>query len=65
MSATYDYYVARAEECVRDARATALPNVRERCLRSEAVWRDLAGRQLRGDVLRDDREAAKVAALTA
>ncbi len=65
MSAAYDLYVSRAEECARDAGATMLPNVRERCLRSEAVWRDLASRQLRGDALRDSRDMLKAAVLCA
>jgi hypothetical protein len=65
MSAAYDFYVTRAEDCARDAGATGLPNVRDRCLRSEAVWRDLASRQLRGDALRDSRDAMKAAALCA
>ncbi len=40
-------------------------NVRERCLRSEAVWRDLASRQLRGNALLDSRDMLKAAALCA
>lgn len=44
MSATVDFYLARAAENALAAEATDLSNVRERCLRSEAVWRVLAER---------------------
>lgn len=44
MSATVDFYLARAAENARAAEETDLANVRERCLRSEAVWRTLADR---------------------
>ncbi|MGD9809772.1 MAG: hypothetical protein AB7U35_00375 [Sphingobium sp.] len=45
MSATVDFYLARATENARAADETDLANVRERCLRSETVWRDMAARQ--------------------
>ena len=44
MSATVDFYLARATENALAAKETDLANVRERCLRSEAVWRALADR---------------------
>lgn len=44
MSATVEFYLARAEESALAARQTDLENVRERCLRSEAVWRAMAVR---------------------
>ena len=44
MSATVDFYLARAAENALAAQETDLANVRERCLRSEAVWRALADR---------------------
>lgn len=40
-----DYYLAQAAECALEAERTQLANVRERFLRSEAVWRTMAERQ--------------------
>lgn len=45
MSATVDFYLARAEESALAAKQTDLANVRERSLRAEAVWRAMADRQ--------------------
>ena len=59
MSATSDFYLARAEESARDAASTTLLNVRERALRSEAAWRSMAERLQRGEVMRDALAAAK------
>ncbi len=39
-----EYYRARAAEARAEAEAAALPRVRERCLRSEAVWLEMAER---------------------
>ncbi len=61
MSATSDFYLARAAECARDAEATALDNVRERCLRSQAAWLAMAARLQRGERLRDEVAAEKAA----
>lgn len=47
MSATADFYLARAAESAQAAAATDLVNVRERCLRSEAAWRNMADRLIR------------------
>jgi hypothetical protein len=44
MSITRDFYLARAEDCARDAGLATLTNVRERCLRAEAAWRSMADR---------------------
>ncbi len=62
MSATSDFYLARAEESARDAASTTLANVRERALRSEAAWRSMAERLQRGEVMRDTLAAAKAGA---
>lgn len=62
MSATSDFYLARAEESARDAANTTLGNVRERALRSEAAWRSMAERLQRGEVMRDTLAAAKAGA---
>ncbi|WP_157215870.1 hypothetical protein [Flavisphingomonas formosensis] len=52
MSATSDFYLARAEESARAARETQLVNVRERCLRAEAAWQAMADRLLRSEAER-------------
>ena len=46
MSATTDFYLARADENAKAASETNLINVRARCLRAEAVWRQMADRLL-------------------
>lgn len=61
MSATRDFYLARADESASDAQAAVLDNVRERCLRSEAAWRAMADRLTRNEMLRDKADAAKAA----
>jgi len=45
VSATAEFYLARAAQDAQAAEQTDLANVRERCLRSEAVWRNMAARQ--------------------
>ena len=57
MSNTSDFYLARADECARDAESAQLDNVRERHLRSEQAWRALAEQLLFADRLRKAREA--------
>ena len=64
MSATSDFYFARAEESARDAGASELDNVRDRCLRSEAAWRAMAEKMLKNEERRDQLAAAKAAADT-
>lgn len=49
MTSTNAFYLARADECAREARTTQLENVRERHLRSEAAWRSMAARLLHGE----------------
>lgn len=60
----HDFYLARAAEAKRDADAATLDNVRDRCLRSEAAWADMAARAERGDRMRAKLEAEKQAAST-
>ena len=62
MSATSDFYLARADECARDAEQAVLANVRDRCLRSEVAWRAMADRLISNEAARD-RNAAEKAAL--
>ena len=53
--------LARAAEDARNAQETDLPNVRERYLQSEAVWRAMAERDLNTAKGRKEREAEKPA----
>ncbi|KUO54356.1 MAG: hypothetical protein APF78_06840 [Sphingomonadales bacterium BRH_c3] len=46
MALTYDFLIARAEEAATHADKATLDNVRRMALRSEAAWRDMAGRAL-------------------
>ncbi len=68
MSQTYEFYEARAEEAAEEARKASLQNVKERALRSEAAWRQMAERVLRtaeerkiADEARAERRAAEQA----
>lgn len=61
MSATSDFYLARAEQSATDAAATNLVNVRDRCLRAEEAWRQMAERLIRGE--EDRTRAAAVKAM--
>ena len=44
MSQDADFYLARADEDAAVAASATLDNVRDRALRSEAAWRDMADR---------------------
>jgi hypothetical protein len=59
MSLTSDFYLARADECRREAEATSLANVRDRCLRSREAWLSMAHRLQRGEAMRDQAAAEK------
>jgi len=59
MSVTSEFYLARAAECAREAEATVLANVRERCLRSQEAWLTMANRLRKGEALRDEAAAEK------
>jgi hypothetical protein len=59
MSTTSEFYLARAAECAREAEATVLANVKERCLRSREAWLSMADRVLKGEHLRDQVAAEK------
>ena len=61
MSSMKEFYLTRAAEARRDAEAATLQNVRDRCLRAEAAWADMADRATRTDKLRVQAEAAKAA----
>jgi hypothetical protein len=53
MSAQHDFYLARVAEARAAARAATLDNVRERWLRSQATWADMAARNRRCEKARD------------
>ena len=55
-------YLARAAEARADADSAKLDNVRDRCLRSEAAWSEMAARAERTEKMRKTLEAAKLAA---
>lgn len=59
MSTTSEFYLARADENKRDADNATLDNVRDRCRRSEAAWRLMHDRVIRGEAMRDTLAAAK------
>lgn len=62
MSQQHDFYLARAAEAKRDAAAATLANVRERCLRAEAAWMEMATRAARCETMRAKTVAEKAAA---
>lgn len=72
MSQSYEFYFARAEEAAKEAANATLENVRERALRSESAWREMAERALymqteREKTLKEkeERRAAEAAAAAA
>jgi hypothetical protein len=54
-------FLARAAEARKDADAALLDNVRDRCLRSEAAWSEMAARAERTEKMRAARDAEKAA----
>lgn len=58
---TVDFYLARAAESAAAAQAATLGNVRDRNLRAEAAWRDMAERSLRTERQRAQAIADKAA----
>lgn len=62
MSATRDFYLARAADSARAAAEATLDNVRDRCRRSEAAWRSMADRIGRSEKLRDGAAAQRALA---
>ena len=57
-----EFYLARAAQARADADAATLDNVRDRCLRSEAAWTQLADRAARTEQMRSAIVEAKAAA---
>jgi hypothetical protein len=62
MSAQSDFYLARAAEARASASAATLDNVRDRWLRSEASWTEMAARSERADKRRAEIIDSKAAA---
>lgn len=60
-----EFYLARAAEARSEADAARLDNVRERCLRSEAAWTEMAARAGRAERLRARLIAEKAALVPA
>ena len=54
------FYLERAHEARTSADAATLDNVRDRWLRSEARWAEMADRSERGDAMRAQLVADKV-----
>jgi len=65
MASTSDHYLACAAQSLRDADASTLDNVRERCLRSAAAWEAMADRALKIETERRQRADATLAAADA
>ena len=65
MADTAAFYRARAAEEQDKATAATLDNVRDRCLRAEAAWIEMAVRAERTATLRATREGAVVSASAA
>ena len=59
MSVTREFYLERAAEARATAGNAVLDNVRDRWLRSEATWTEMAARSLRTEKMRDQLMADK------
>ena len=53
MSSQQEFYLERAAEARAGASASTLHNVRDRWLRSEATWTEMAARSERGEKMRN------------
>jgi DNA-binding transcriptional regulator YdaS (Cro superfamily) len=61
MSAQHEFYLDRAAEARAGASAATLSNVRERWLRAEVTWTEMAARSERGEKMREKLIADKAA----
>lgn len=59
MSGQQEFYLERAAEAKASAGAAMLENVRNRWLRSEATWTEMAARSARGETMRNQLIAEK------
>lgn len=64
MAATVEFYLARANESAQEAARTNLANVRERCLRSQAAWQNMADRLIHVEKQKQQDAHEKAARLT-
>ena len=53
-----EFYISRAEEAKAGAESALLDNVRDRWLRAEAAWTEMADRAGRTEAARSERERA-------
>lgn len=60
-----EVYLLRAEQARAEADEATLDNVRDRCLRAEAAWMEMASRAARTEKMRADQLAAKALAAEA
>ena len=58
-----EVYMLRAQQARTEAAQATLENVRERCLRAEAAWTEMAERAERTETMRASQLAAKAALL--
>ncbi|MDN3646349.1 hypothetical protein QWY75_09065 [Pontixanthobacter aestiaquae] len=57
MSQNFEFYNTRANEAAAEAAVATLDNVRERALRSETAWREMADRAKQ---MEQEREVARI-----
>ena len=60
-SRDHETYLARADQARAEADAATLENVRDRCLRAEAAWLEMAARAERTEKMRATQLAEKAA----
>lgn len=58
---TLDFYHGQMTRAQAEADAAILDNVRDRCLRAKAAWKDMADRIERTDAMRAERLATTAA----
>jgi len=51
MASNSEIFLARADECERDAEASTLPNVRDQLMRSASAWRAMGEAALVSETL--------------
>jgi hypothetical protein len=61
----HETFMIRAGQARADANAATLDNVRDRCLRAEAAWLEMAARAERTEKMRTSQLAAKAAQVEA
>lgn len=59
MSATSDFYLARAAESALQAESTDLENVRDRWLRAESAWRAMGDKLVKSELKRAEAATEK------